>query len=267
MARAPRWDRKADGTMSLVASNAAKTILMNVSNVGVFNFGSDAAGVDFKWFGATTGLFMLWDASANALVFDGGAKIVSAAGDHMKIETTDDDKNIRIQSRNYASTSGEFSAIQIKPNITTDGTVTIYGIECSPRFASAAGGNTLVGIRSTPILKGTSGTLTGDVRVYQAELTDENAAGRTIDGVVSMLWCWHQLAGHTFTGGIYVMDLRTAGGGKGWDGFVNVQASGDAGFTTSSDGMFRDPESHTEAGFVTITVAGTDFELPYYASS
>ena len=198
-------------------------------------------------------------------------KILSPAAQHFKVETTDDDKNVRIQSRDYASTSGEFSAIQCKPNITTQGTVTIYGMEISPRFARGAGGNTLVGIRSTPILKGASGTvdgtLTGDVRVFQAEVTDENVAGRTITGVVSMLWCWHQLASHTFTGGIYVMDLRTAGGGKGWDGFVNVQASGDAGFVVCSDGMFRDPESHTEAGYITVTIAGTDYEIPIYASS
>ncbi len=228
MGRAPRWKRKSDGSMSLIAADAAKTVL------ALFN---------------TTGVFK------------------SPANSHLHIQTTDDDKNVRIQSRSYASTSGEFSAIQIKPNITTTGTVTLYGIECSPRFANAVGGNTLVGIRSTPILKGTSGTLTGDVRVFQAELTDENAAGRTIDGVVSMMWCWHQLAGHTFTGGIYVMDLRTAGGGSNWTGFVNVQASGAGGFTVSSDGMFKNPDADQEAGFVTITIAGTDYEMAFWASS
>lgn len=49
--------------------------------------------------------------------------------------------------------------------------------------------------------------------------------------------------------------------------FVKAVASGDGGITVGSDGMFADPETATEAGYITIDVAGTEYEIPFYASS
>jgi hypothetical protein len=37
--------------------------------------------------------------------------------------------------------------------------------------------------------------------------------------------------------------------------------------SVSADGMFADPETATEAGFITIDISGTDYEVPFYASS
>jgi hypothetical protein len=37
--------------------------------------------------------------------------------------------------------------------------------------------------------------------------------------------------------------------------------------SVSADGMFRDPEGDTEAGFITIDISGADYEVPIYASS
>lgn len=45
----------------------------------------------------------------------------------------------------------------------------------------------------------------------------------------------------------------------------SVAGLGDA--TVSSDGMNDDPETDTEAGYITIDVGGTDYEIPFYASS
>ena len=49
--------------------------------------------------------------------------------------------------------------------------------------------------------------------------------------------------------------------------YVKAVASGDGGITVSSNGMYRDPEDHTEAGYITIQVADTTYEIPFYASS
>tara|TARA_Y100000310_G_scaffold310388_2_gene355553 strand:+ start:34 stop:654 length:621 start_codon:yes stop_codon:yes gene_type:complete len=35
--------------------------------------------------------------------------------------------------------------------------------------------------------------------------------------------------------------------------------------SVSADGMFKDPETDTEAGFVTIDISGTEYEMPFYA--
>lgn len=37
--------------------------------------------------------------------------------------------------------------------------------------------------------------------------------------------------------------------------------------SVSADGMFADPEGDTEAGYITIDISGTDYEIPFYASS
>jgi len=50
--------------------------------------------------------------------------------------------------------------------------------------------------------------------------------------------------------------------------FLEVKASGAAGMTVGADGMFRDPESHTEAGYLTIKVeGGASYEIPFYVDS
>ncbi len=63
----PRWRRRADNTMSLMAG---ATVLMTISNAGVLEFGTDDEGKDFKLFGATASAFMLWDASLDKLRLD-----------------------------------------------------------------------------------------------------------------------------------------------------------------------------------------------------
>lgn len=51
------------------------------------------------------------------------------------------------------------------------------------------------------------------------------------------------------------------------DAFAEAAASGDAGLTVSADGMFKDPEADTEAGYGTIRINGTDYQFPLYASA
>lgn len=49
-----------------------------VGNGAIFQFGVDDDGLDVKFFGATSGAYMLWDESADALKFVGGAYLSSA---------------------------------------------------------------------------------------------------------------------------------------------------------------------------------------------
>ena len=35
----------------------------------------------------------------------------------------------------------------------------------------------------------------------------------------------------------------------------------------TGDGMFKNPEADTEAGFITYNLGGTDYQVPFYASS
>lgn len=48
---------------------------------------------------------------------------------------------------------------------------------------------------------------------------------------------------------------------------INAAASGDGGLIVSSDGMFRDPETDTEAGYIKVRINGTVYQVPIYVSA
>jgi len=166
-------------------------------------------------------------------------------GQHIAWQTEDDDKTIRLNSRTYEATSGDIVGFQSKPRANASGTQTVYGAQISPGANDGVALATIVGMQTDVILKGSSGNLSGDVRAFQGQVTDENVGGRTIAGVVSMLDAWHQLhSGHTFTGNVFVINARTAGGGKGT----------------------ADPETAQEAGYLQVRVGTTDYQIPIYAA-
>ncbi|GAH42632.1 unnamed protein product, partial [marine sediment metagenome] len=114
----------------------------------------------------------------------------------------------------------------LKPRASVSGTQTVYGGQSAPGFLDGIGGNSLVGHLFDCILKGSSGTLTGDIRAMQGQITDENVAGRTVGGVTSVLDAWQQLAAHTFTGGVFIVNVRAAGGATPWSGFAKFPDDG-----------------------------------------
>lgn len=164
-------------------------------------------------------------------------RIKGMKGEHINWDTEDDDKTIRLNSRDYVATSGNFIGFQAKPAIAADGTAEIKGCEISPRVKDTFGCDTMIGVLSDCILKGTSGNLTGRLCSFQGQLTDENSAGRTITGVASILDAWHQLAGHTFTGGVYVINVRAAGGATPWSGFAVLPDDGQIATDTGTPGV------------------------------
>ena len=48
--------------------------------------------------------------------------------------------------------------------------------------------------------------------------------------------------------------------------FVQAVASGDGGITVSADGMTADPETAAEAGYITVKVGSTSYQVPMYAA-
>lgn len=200
--------------------------------------------------------------------FIAAQRIRSFTGQHVLWDTKSDGKTLRFNSRSYVQTSGDSIGFQCKPSQTVTTTGEVRGGEFSPRLQSAIGSQTLVGFLSDPTLKGSvGGNITARFVAAQLQLTDANAGTRTI-AVAAMIDAWHQLAGtHTFTTGVGLINARTAGGGHAWDYFLRAVASGDGGLVVSADGMFRDPESQTEAGYLIVRVGTTDYQIPTYVSS
>jgi len=154
------------------------------------------------------------------------SKVMSTDGsdtieaDHVEINTENDQKNVRINSRDYTRTSGDQTAVQVKPNMSVTGTGGITGIEVSPRFADGCAGSKLVGIMSNPDLKGTTGDLSSAMRCYEGKLESASGSTRTV-AEAYVLHCMQALHG-TVTTGPYAICVDAGGGNVAWAGFAKL---------------------------------------------
>jgi len=176
-------------------------------------------------FGTGDDLKVKFDAAKMLLTLASQFSLVVTGG-HFALETLEDTKRIRLNSRNYAATSGDIMGFDSRPRANASGTQTMIGGYIAPGANDGVALGNIIGILSDPYLKGSSGNLSGDIRALQGQVTDENVGGRTIDGVVSMFDAWQQLAAHTFTGGVYVVTVRAAGGATPWSGFAKFPDDG-----------------------------------------
>lgn len=117
-----------------------------------------------------------------------GGNGTNVGKDNLDINSVPDNKPVRINSRDYAQTSGSSIGFQCKPNQAVAG-ASVSGCEIQPRFASGIGGVNLIGANISAILKGVTGNLTGEVHVLELETDfDQNQnPTRTITGDVCLL--------------------------------------------------------------------------------
>jgi len=202
------------------------------------------------------------------VIFDGSQMLLTIAsqfafaltGGHFALETVEDDKTVRLNVRDYLATSGDIIGFQSRPRAAASGTQTIYGAQLQPGFNDGIDGASLVGFMAECVLKGDSGDLSGDIRAFQGQITDENVAGRTIDGVTSILDAWHQLAAHTFTGGVHVINVRAPGGATPWSGFAVFPDDG-GGIADLASAVTGSP-----TGVVKIKIGSTVGYIPMYVA-
>lgn len=147
-------------------------------------------------------------------------KVMSVGGNK---QLSQDDAPYRINSKDYNHTSGGCVAIQTKPNVVTGGSgVDMHGIESSPRFADAATGRDLIAFKSNPILKGTTGTLSGAVRCYEGKLETSTTCTRTV-AVMAVLEAMSDVRG-TVTQGPTVI-LVNKGDYKAWESVMELKGN------------------------------------------
>lgn len=210
-------------------------------------------------------------AAGKAVILDSNSQIEGdfkqRGANHFKLETTDDSKNVRINSRDYPGISGDSSGMQCKPNRSVTGTASITGGEFSPRFAAGIGGANLVGIKCDPLLKAGSGNLSGKVAGIEVNIDFGTSGTRTITGDVSAFETFLAIpSGYTYSGDISVIRIRGVNI-KAWDYFLNCDNASVGAVSVAANGMFKNPEADTEAGFLKIKIASTSYEVPFYASS
>ncbi len=188
-------------------------------------------------------------------------------GQHVLLNSITDGKNVRINSRNVTQTSGDHSGVQIKPNQTV-ATASITALETSPRFASGIAGTNLVAIKADPVLKGTTGNVGGQVVGVQVNIDFGISGSRTITGDIAAFEAFLAVpsSGMTYSALVAVMRVRTVNV-RAWDGLFNFDDANTGAASATADGMFKDPEGDQEAGFLTIHIGSTKYEIPIYASS
>jgi hypothetical protein len=178
---------------------------------------------------------------------------VKAEDDDLDLQTVLDSKTVKVNSRDYSQASGDSIGFQSKPNQNVTTTGSVYGGQVSPRCASAKACANLIGLEVSPILKGTSGNVSGDWRAADLILEDEGA-GRTITGDAEFIRARPNLAS-TVTGDVMFAELLTAEGATNWELFASFPAVASVFVAPGNTSAI------SNAGYLKIKVGGTAYRL------
>lgn len=185
-------------------------------------------------------------------------RLKAVADDHLYIETMQDSKNLRLNTRNYTRPTDTATAVQIKPNVSATGAASMVALEVSPRFAASCAGVDLVAIKADPLLKAGSGNLSGGVCALQANLDFGISGDRVISGDVSAFEAFLAVPS-TYTYNSYISFLRVRDVNiKGWDCFLNIDSAG-VGLLTIAEGTYT-----TAQGYLIVRVGATAYRIPLY---
>jgi hypothetical protein len=173
---------------------------------------------------------------------------------HLDIQTVSDDRTLRLNSRDFVQASGDSIGLQSKPAQAATTTGSAYGAQISPRVKATFGAGSLIGVEASPILQGTAGDLSGDVRCFDA-IAEDGGAGRTIAGVVAAIRARLNMAS-TVTGGAWVVHVTTPEAALKWAGLLKLPAIANVfvapGNTTALSNMGR----------ILVDIGGTVYAIP-----
>lgn len=143
----------------------------------------------------------------------------------------------------------------------------VKGADFSARLGDTYTATAIAGLKAAVNVKGTSaGTISSRVCCVHAELESGSGGTRTFSGPVCSMYAKNNMGTGTYTKKVVVIHADTPGGGKAWDGFLSVQATGDAGVVVSNDGMTDSPQTNAEAGYLKVYVDTTEYQIPLYAA-
>ena len=191
-------------------------------------------------------------------------------GSHFVINTISDNKQIRLNSRQYNNASGDSIGIQSKVDQRVTTTGVVRGFEMQPRVQAAVGCSRLVAFQGAPIIKGSSGvsgTVTNGVQCFRAELTDELGAGKTFGGdlVGYDVRGVAMESGHTYSANVDVVGFRMAASenSKAWDAVLKL-ASTQAGVWNDDPTTELNLPGGTVKGYIKVIVNNADRYIALY---
>lgn len=184
---------------------------------------------------------------------------IAPADFHLFLETSDDDRQVRINSRDFSQTSGNSIAFQAKPSQTATTTGEVIGAEISPRVQSGIGFGVLKGLHIDVDMKGTSGGNGTDVRVLELEAVDAGVNTRTVSGDVAFIRFRSNLSTGTLSGDQTIFKIEAHEGSQAWDAFVKAPASSGLSGGTITDAL------PANTGWIRVKLGSTFGKVPVYA--
>ena len=191
-----------------------------------------------------------------------GELMSAESTEHLVLKTESDDKQVRINSRSFTQASGDTMAFQSKPSQTVTTTGSVQGGQISPRLQDAIAAANVIGLHVDIDLKGSSGDVSGALKVLELELVDAGA-GRTITGDVAGA-TFRSNMGSTISGQcvpLKVFQHETAAGA--WDGILKVEAA----LGTQSGTTATDKTGNTKSGTLIVYAGTTPYHIQLYANA
>jgi len=137
--------------------------------------------------------------------------------------------------------------------VSVGGTSGITAVEISPRFADGIAGNEMIGLKVDPVLKGTTGDLTGSVRAIESNLDFGLGSTRTISGDVVGFRIFYQAAPGMAVTGNEVPFLVADPDSRQWTHLMEVEANNDTIANSAETGA-----ASTRRGWLLLEVNGAD---------
>ena len=187
---------------------------------------------------------------------------VEATDDHFYLETVQDNKQVKINSRDFSQATGSSIAFQVKPAQTVTSTGSLIGGEISPRLNNDIDIANVIGLHVDAYLKGTATkTVSGDVRGLQIELVTDDSGTNTVSGDVSAVRIRAAFSASTLTGVMApfrVEVAETQTNSQAWDCLFEL--------TGQSAGVWNDDPATeltlTAKGYIKVIVNGADRYIP-----
>lgn len=174
------------------------------------------------------------------------------------IKSSSDSVPVKINSRNYTQTSGDSIAFQATPNQTVSTTGEVYGGQVKPRVAANVDAATVVGFSTDAEVKSGTGSLSSDLRGFQAYLGATGSG--TIGGDIVVLRARVE-SNINPTGDIAFLKPINSEGSQGWDGLVEFdEALGTHTMTTNSD-----KTGNAKSGTIKVKANGATYHIQLYA--
>lgn len=215
-------------------------------------------------------LFTVTTAGSTTLAAAGTLTLNTIQADathHLLLNTQEDDRAVRLNSRNYSTIgSGTALGFSSKPAQAVASTGTIQGGEVSPRVLSGIACANAIGLFADVELKGTAaGTISGDVRALNLELVTDDAGTRTISGNVNFIRLRAAFSATTISGTFVPIRIEKAEAqtnSKQYDAVLELPSTnGSIWGVKGSDYTPSEPRAK-----IKILVNGTAYWLVGYAS-